>query len=357
MLKTGAGICPLCMEIGPFDEWCTQCDWGARCVHQDEVLGKENGVCFSYHCVGPYQIICECSHGIYSRIREEYIPIKEHELKSEQQKAIHAGRNKDMPDMAMCTKEITQLSGDYNNDKAWLLDSGAKTHVTNDLRNFAKSWDVLRSNKVGNGQVIKTTKTGIVRSQVNPGEWMVLTDVLYAEWFAKNNFSIHKMAMKGISTLLCPEHVIFKNAKTRKEVKVKSDITTGLWHIKPVENVQKCYTGGKINYMDINEAHRKLRHPSETTTRLTVESYEGWEVSGKIKPCVHCYQGKGKAKGVSHKPSTQSEKPGEGIFLDTTGPYLASAGGFKYDINLVDQFSKKKWMAFAQTKDEVSLNT
>jgi hypothetical protein len=58
-----------------------------------------------------------------------------------------------------------------------------------------------------------------------------------------------------------------------------------------------------IKKMNIMEAHEKLGHPDEKTTRLTVESF-GCKIAGEMEPCNACLRFKAKAKGVSHKPTT-----------------------------------------------------
>jgi hypothetical protein len=106
--------------------------------------------------------------------------------------------------------------------------------------------------------------------------------------------------------------------------------------------------------MDINEAHEKLGHPCERTTRLTVESY-GWTTTGEFTPCDACLKDKARAKDVSqHKPSkTVETEPGGRLYLDTTGPFTQSAGGTKYDSQLVDQASGFGWATHLKAKSDV----
>jgi hypothetical protein len=71
--------------------------------------------------------------------------------------------------------------------------------------------------------------------------------------------------------------------------------------------------------IDVMEAHEKLGLPNKKTTRLTVESFFGWIVTGEMEPCDACLRHKAKAKGVSRQPSTtHATKAGERLFLDTT---------------------------------------
>jgi hypothetical protein len=65
-----------------------------------------------------------------------------------------------------------------------------------------------------------------------------------------------------------------------------------------------------------------------------------------MESCDACLRHKAKAKDVSHKPLiTRATKAGERLFLDTTGPYELSAGGTKYDVQVVDQHTAMGWVA------------
>jgi hypothetical protein len=84
-----------------------------------------------------------------------------------------------------------------------------------------------------------------------------------------------------------------------------------MWYIKSMTRTLNKIMTMDQKKMDINEAHEKLGHPCERTTRITVESY-------------------------GYKPSeTVETEPGRKLYLDTKG--TQSAGGTKYDSQLVDQ--------------------
>jgi hypothetical protein len=106
--------------------------------------------------------------------------------------------------------------------------------------------------------------------------------------------------------------------------------------------------------VDINEAHEKRGQTCERPTRLTVESY-GWTTTGEFKPCDACLKDKARAKkDVSYKPSEMVEsEPGVRLYLDTTGPFTKSAGGTKYDSQLVDQSSGFGWVTHLKAKSNV----
>jgi Integrase core domain len=49
----------------------------------------------------------------------------------------------------------------------------------------------------------------------------------------------------------------------------------------------------------------------------------------------------------------EAKAPGERLFMDTTGPFAPTAGGSKYDVKIVDQFSRKTWCARVKQKSQL----
>jgi hypothetical protein len=98
----------------------------------------------------------------------------------------------------------------------------------------------------------------------------------------------------------------------------------------------------KKKHMDVNEAHEKYAHAGERVVRKTMAKF-GYELAGIMKACDGCMQAKANAKAINKVTKTESTKPGERLFLDTSGPFAPSVGGTKYDVKLVDQATRKTW--------------
>jgi hypothetical protein len=71
--------------------------------------------------------------------------------------------------------------------------------------------------------------------------------------------------------------------------------------------------------MDINTAHDRLAHTSESILRETMKEY-GIKLIGKLNACDECLQVKAKAKGVPKTTKTLATQPGERLYVDTSGP-------------------------------------
>jgi transposase InsO family protein len=62
---------------------------------------------------------------------------------------------------------------------------------------------------------------------------------------------------------------------------------------------------------------------------------------------------KAKAKAVKKFTDTKATQPGERLFMDTTGPFEPTCGGNRYDVKIVDQYSRKTWGARIKNRSEI----
>jgi hypothetical protein len=231
------------------------------------------------------------------------------------------------------------------------LDSGATIHVTNDLKLLINARKTEQFVKVGNGADAEATFVGQVAMIVEDNKRLRLTEVLFVPGLIWNVISLSKIVSNGVTVELHDGFVTFKTGD--QEWKLQKASNESMWTITSTTVsktdeamvIDKNANKRAIKKMNIMEAHEKLGHPDEKTTRLTVESF-GWEITREMEPCNACLWFKAKAKRVSHKPTTtRATKAGERLFMDTTGPYEMSAGGTKYDIHVVDQQSDMGWLA------------
>jgi hypothetical protein len=150
---------------------------------------------------------------------------------------------------------------------------------------------------------------------------------------------LSKIVSNGVTVELHNEFVKFKTAE--KACMLQKAKNESMWIITSTTmadheaTLMESTPTPITKKMEIMEAHEKLGHPDEKTNRLTLESFR-WNAIGEMEPCDGCLKHKAKAKNVSHKPSkTQATKPGGRLLMDTTGPYVISAGGTKYDLHVV----------------------
>jgi hypothetical protein len=101
--------------------------------------------------------------------------------------------------------------------------------------------------------------------------------------------------------------------------------------------------------LDINKAHDVLGHEGEA---LLLKTYKRLDVTltGALKPCEGCGFAKAKAKAASKTTSTKATKPGERLFLDTSGLFSPTLNGCKYWIQVVDDFTRYGFCEFNKNK-------
>ena len=104
--------------------------------------------------------------------------------------------------------------------------------------------------------------------------------------------------------------------------------------------------------MDINEAHDIFNHLGPEVLRKTCKNL-GIKLTGTFQSCPGCMYAKAKQKKLNKLSKVQATKPGERLFLDTSGPYPQSLGGNTYWLKIVDDFSRKNCNFLLKKKSEV----
>ena len=82
--------------------------------------------------------------------------------------------------------------------------------------------------------------------------------------------------------------------------------------------------------MYINVVHWHS-HLGERLLRLTYDAM-GVKLTGTLQVCDGCARSKSKSRAVRKKKYTRASKPGERIFVDTTGPFPEMLIGNQYCI-------------------------
>jgi hypothetical protein len=108
--------------------------------------------------------------------------------------------------------------------------------------------------------------------------------------------------------------------------------------------------------MDILQAHRRLGHMNEDTTRKTAKEL-GWEIDpGSLQPCEACAVAKAQQKNVI-KSSTRikAEKPNERVFIDLASiKQNMPRPTMPYWLIAVDDFTQLKRVDFLKSKSDLA---
>jgi hypothetical protein len=92
-----------------------------------------------------------------------------------------------------------------------------------------------------------------------------------------------------------------------------------------------------------------MGHEGEALLRKTHNRFDV-ALAGALKPCEGCGFAKAKAKAVSKTASAKATKPGERLFLDTSGPFSPTLNGCKCLIQVVDDFTRYGFCEFNKNK-------
>ena len=103
---------------------------------------------------------------------------------------------------------------------------------------------------------------------------------------------------------------------------------------------------------DINRFHKVFGHASEEAMRNTANHY-GWRLTGTLDPCEACQMSNAQQKKVPKSTETQSQVPGERIFVDmSTVSEHKSLGGAKVWLCAVDDATGCTWNKVMKSKAE-----
>ena len=101
------------------------------------------------------------------------------------------------------------------------------------------------------------------------------------------------------------------------------------------------------------EVHRLLDHPGERLTRATVKT-AGISVTGEWIPCVECDKSKAHRHAVPRTTDNRASERAGLLYADLAGSMESeSAGGSRYVMMIVDDFSRFKVSKFLNTKPSV----
>ena len=304
--------------------------------------------------------------------------------------------------------ENLNKKGEENEIESWMADTGASCHVvrTDQALHFinkGKGDKVI----VGDGTTHDVKATGtLVLKCTGCDTPMTLDDVKVVNNIEKNIISLGKLLQKGAtlkgtnknlqisqngSTLtfkkekednlyymkarkIAPKtdqlHDIHnpKQGPTYKSILLNNKSSSNSTN-KPEENewtlVQKKKK--KVNFKDNEEIKQEKENTPNKPKMNRMEAHEKWghsckdlldktarhhgiQLQGKLTHCSGCGAFKAKTKAITRTTEIKSTKPGERIYIDTTGPFPKSKGGHKYWMVAVDEFTDRTWTHFSASK-------
>ena len=277
--------------------------------------------------------------------------------------------------LMMASKNV---SNPEEEDNRALGDSGASKNVK---RNPKGLTNVKKSSvrfQIAKGDPIKSSVRGTWPIETMAGDQVSFGDVYVVEGSRKNIISLGLCMKNGAKIIHASwERIILKTLNGTK-LKFERDPRDDLYYIKlknlKEENISLMESEGteekstrkeankdnpqvqkkvKTRIININKAHKLLGHPGEDHLKRAATALN-WKLTGTLKLCEACVKAKATAKPTKKITEEKATKPGERLFLDTSGPYEDSKAANKYWGQLVCQKTSRKWSFYAINKTKLS---
>jgi transposase InsO family protein len=243
----------------------------------------------------------------------------------------------------------------------WLLDSGASTHFTHDIRDFIEYTPFTPSERAPvktASNVIYIEGKGTVLLQHYVDNKMVTTrlyPVLYIPNLTTRLLSMGEFLQQGMrvsgdhrSITLSSKHEPTISCKPLFNGQTIYWLDASISHVE-VMNVYPC-----IYKVDSNLMHKCLGHLSKdvliNAKKHTKGFPNGVQIPNKLPVCPGC--AKGKMPAAAHPPSiTRASAAFQRIHSDLKSLPVDSYHHYKYFISFFDDYTSYAWIVCLRTKD------
>ena len=180
--------------------------------------------------------------------------------------------------------------------------------------------------------------------------------ILHVPKLERNLISERQVSL--MSGLLFVKSPTVAHLETRKDVCCDSSYSpsSGLYEMmasRRRSTPQRAFATRAPPQCDIMEVHRLLAQPSEYIIRASAKA-TGIIITGEWRPCVECDQSKALRHTVPRTTDNRASERAALLYMDLAGPMESeSAGGSRYVMKIVDNFSRFKVSKFPKTRSSV----
>lgn len=236
----------------------------------------------------------------------------------------------------------------------WYLDSGCNAHMTprgDWIENISPEYN--KKIDVANGNTVSAEGIGTVNIQLATNRTANVQDVIHAPDLAANLLSISQIAKKGNSVVFDSEGCRITDLKlyiSKKNIIATATEDKGLYRLDTKSMIASAAT---LSSHDV--WHRRLAHLNRKDMKLLVKWSTGMDPEPDPKlPCISCVKGKQHRKPFPKVSGHRAKNVLDLIHSDLCGPMQnKSVGGASYFLTFIDDFSRKSFVYFLKTKDEV----
>ena len=228
----------------------------------------------------------------------------------------------------------------------WVGDSGASVHGTGSMDHFYNTRPPTPEESrliLGTGEVMQVICIGDLDMVLHCGEDVVVTlrqvSFVPGLWYELMSFNIIQetediVLNKTGAHMLCGR-VSFDKEKNGNYVQA-TPVARG--SRGPPAMVAAGMRPGRQRSMNTNDMHYSLGHANDATFRETAKQLH-LKLTGHRQYCSGCGEAKAIRDAVPKTTSFRAARPLERLFGDLTGLFSPSAGGARYCMLLVDDYS------------------
>ena len=261
-------------------------------------------------------------------------------------------------------EKVFGVSSQPHNPNAWIVDSGASSHMTQrkELLVNYEEFDKPQKVSMGDGHMVEACGKGDIQFKMtlenDRPKTVTMRGTLYVPKLTCSLFSVRATVMKGNT-------VKFENGSCLIYDKNGILLGTGslvdkLYYLKFESVAQESIaiaTGSEVeNKADL--WHRRLGHLNEIQLRemASHDLVKGVSIpkSTRISFCEKCVEGKMSKKPFKSVGEIRSVRKLQCVHSDVCGPMLTqSIGGNKYFVTFIDDYSRYCKVYFMKYKSEV----
>jgi hypothetical protein len=239
-------------------------------------------------------------------------------------------------------------------EDTWIIGSRASKHMTGKKNTLSCISEKKFSQKVTLGDDYQYPIKGIGESnyKLDSENSITMKDVLYVLGLKKNLLSISALDKKGYRVAFIDGEVLmWAKGETLNEAIIIGSEENGLYKLKG--HPETTMTHAIKNSCEL--WHRRLAHINYKVLPYICKVVTGLPELKVDQEgiCNGCVQGKN-IKNPFPKRDNKAEGALELIHSDVCGPMPSSSiSGYVYYVSFIDDYSRKTWIYFLKSKDEV----
>ncbi|MFM8622588.1 MAG: hypothetical protein ACKOB3_04330, partial [Holophagaceae bacterium] len=256
--------------------------------------------------------------------------------------------------------EVVLMAGQWEKFEkhTWIADSGASSHMCNDLSVMYDMKPTDQTISIGDGRKMSVTKIGKIKGQVRKDngelQQITLTNVSYVPDLLVNLFSLTVAMEKDCTIVGSKKGMEIRKGKWALQFHTKFGTAKGHvfgTNILPMTEV--AFVSETTLNKTVEEAHQLLGHPGKSLMEAT-SARLNWKLTGdKDTSCEECMIAKAKRENVNKVSKNPSTIPGSRISINISSVKTPEHGQKgRYWLLVVDEATNMKWSFFLATKKQ-----